>query len=256
MQSSKPASVRSNGSAPREESSESTPLLGSSDTAVAADGDITTHTRNSSGASSLLRSIQDQQSSKKSSAGRWPSLIALTILCLAAAVVTVVAFILPQVVQQYAMQAMVVEPTSISIDSFTATGAIARVSGTFTMDASKVHKKAVRDIGRFGTWLAREVESRPSTVEVMLPDYGGVVVGMAEIPALKVSIRNGHITPIEFLTHVEPGSKDGLRSVADDWLKGTLQDLRVSGRANVALKSGLLSLGTRPVEHMLVLQGK
>jgi hypothetical protein len=257
MSSSKAASIHSHHSAAQpEESNETSPLLGSSDTAVPdAEGEITTRTRNSSAASSLLRSIQGQQA-KKQSESRWPSLIALIVLCLTAAVVTVFAFIVPQVVQDYAMQAMVIEPTSVSIDSFTSTGAIARVKGTFTMDAARVGKKPVRDIGRIGTWIAREIESKPFKVDVLLPDYGNVVVGTAEIPVVKVNIRNGHTTPVEFLTEVEPGSKEGLRSVADDWLKGKLQDLRVSGKADVALKTGFLSLGSRLIEHMLVLKGE
>lgn len=166
----------------------------------------------------------------------------------------VFAFIIPQTVQEYAMEAMVVEPTSLSIDSFTSTGVIAKVKGTFTMDASKVRKKSVRDIGRLGTWIARSVESKPSRLEVMLPDYDNVLIGTAEIPAIEVDIRNGHTTPLEFLTEVEPGSHDGLHRVARDWLDKKMGDLRLQGKASVSLKSGLLSLGTRPVSHELLLK--
>lgn len=256
LSSTKPASAHSSHSIQRDESNETTPLIGSSDTAVEADGDITTRTRNSSAASSMLRRLQEQNPVQKSRLARWPSLVALTLLCITAAVIMVFAFIVPGVVQEYAMQAMVVEPTNLSIDSFTSTGAIARVRGTFTMDASRVKKKAVRDIGRFGTWIAKVVESQPSVVEVVLPHYGQDVVGTAEVPSVKVNIRNGHITPIEFLTHVEPGSKDVLRRVADDWVKGRMQDLEVRGTAKVTLKSGLIALGTQSIMHNLWLQGE
>jgi len=256
LSSTKPASAHSSHSIQRDESSETTPLIGSSDTAVAADGDLITRTRNSSAASSMLRRLQEQNPIQKSGLARWPSLVALTLLCITAAVIMVFAFIVPGVVREYAMQAMVVEPTNLSIDSFTSTGAIARVQGTFTMDASRVTKKAVRDIGRFGTWIAKEVESQLSIVEVVLPHYGQDVVGTAEVPSVKVNIRNGHTTPIEFLTHVEPGSKDVLRRVADDWVKGRMEDLEVSGTAKVTLKSGLFALGTQSIMHSLWLQGE
>jgi len=253
MSSSRPASAHSNSARQHEESTERTPLLASSDTAINADGDITTRTRNSSAASSLLRSIQGHPT-KKSKTGRWPTFVALIALCLSATLIMVFAFIIPQTVQEYAMEAMVVEPTSLSIDSFTSTGVIAKVKGTFTMDASKVRKKSVRDIGRLGTWIARSVESKPSRLEVMLPDYDNVLIGTAEIPAIEVDIRNGHTTPLEFLTEVEPGSHDGLHRVARDWLDKKMGDLRLQGKASVSLKSGLLSLGTRPVSHELLLK--
>jgi len=256
MSSSTPASAHSKSPRQHEQSTESTPLLASSDTAVNADGDITTRTRNSSSASSLLlRSIQGH-STKKSRAGRWPTFIALIALCLSATLIMIFAFIVPQTVQKYAMEAMVIEPTNLSIDSFTSTGLIAKVSGTFTMDASKVQKKAVRDIGRLGTWIASSVESKPSKLEVMLPEYDNIIIGTAEIPAIKVDIRNGHTTPLEFLTEVVPGSRDGLQRVARDWLDKKIGDLRLQGKASVSLKSGLLSLGTRPILHEVVLKGK
>lgn len=238
-----------------EESTENTPLLASSDTAINADGDITTRTRNSSGASSLLRSIQGH-SNKKSKQGRWPTFVALIALCLAAALIMIFAFIVPQTVQEYAMEAMVIEPTSLSIDSFTSTGVIAKVQGTFSMDASKVGKKSVRDIGRFGTWIAGSVESKQSRLEVTLPDYDNVVIGTAEIPAIKVDVRNGHTAPLEFLTEVKPGPHEGLQRVAKDWLDKKLGDLRLMGKASVSLKSGLLSLGIRPISYELVLKSR
>jgi hypothetical protein len=109
------------------------------------------------------------------------------------------AFFAPAVVEEYAKEALVIEPTNLSIDSFTTTGVRARVQALFRMDASRVKNKHVRNIGRFGTWIAREVESQESKVEVYLPEYGNILVGTAAVPRVVVDIQNGHTTAIDFL---------------------------------------------------------
>ena len=208
-------------------------------------------------AESLLRRITSSSSGTgggKSSAvkRRWPSLLALLILCLLAVLIMVFAFFAPSVVEQYATQAVVFEPTSLSIDSFTASGVRARIQGDFSMDASRVKKKSVRDLGRFGTWIAHEAESGESDVEVSLPEYGNVVLGEAHVPGIKVDIRNGHTTHVDFLSDLEPGSKEGIRRIANDWIDGRIGQLRVLGKAEVPLKSGLFHFGTQTVRQELL----
>lgn len=153
------------------------------------------------------------------------------------------------------MQAATFEPTSLSIHSFTTHGVRARVQGDFTMDASKVNKKPTRDLGRFGTWIARKVETGESTVEVSLPEYANVILGTATVPSIKVDVRNTHTTHIDFLTDLQPGDVDGIRRIAKDWLDGTLSELRVNGKASVPIKSGLFSFGTQTISQSLLFAG-
>lgn len=210
-------------------------------------------------AESLLRRLTSSSASsgKKSALGRrWPSLLALLVLCVVAILIMVFAFFAPSVVEQYATQAVVFEPTSLSIDSFTASGVRARIQGDFHMDASRVEKKSVRDFGRFGTWIAHEAESGESDVEVSLPEYGNVVLGKAHVPGIKVDIRNGHTTHVDFLSDLEPGSKEGIRRIANDWIDGRLGQLRVLGKAEVPLKSGIFSFGTQTVRQELLFANK
>lgn len=210
-------------------------------------------------AESLLRRLTSSSigSGKKSTAQRrWPSLLALLILCLVAILIMVFAFFAPSVVEQYATQAVVFEPTSLSIDSFTASGVRARIQGDFRMDASRVEKKPVRDLGRFGTWIAHKAESGESDVEVSLPEYGNVVLGKAHVPGIIVDIRNGHTTHVDFLSDLEPGSKDGIRRIANDWIDGRLGQLRVLGKAEVPLKSGIFRFGTQSVRQELLFANK
>lgn len=202
---------------------------------------------------SLLRTIQGQ-STKKSRLKRWPSLIALIVLCVAIVIILVAGFVAPQVVSEYAKEAVVFEPKSLSIEDFTATGVVARVQGSFLMDASRVKSKPTRDLGRFGTWIAREVETQATVVDVTLPEYDNPAIGSAVIPPINVNIRNGQITPIDFMTELTPGSKEIIRRIADDWMSGRLGQLRVQGIADIIIKSGLITLPTQTISHSLTLE--
>ncbi|GAB7361510.1 hypothetical protein MBLNU230_g1566t1 [Neophaeotheca triangularis] len=234
----------------REPASERTPL-------IPRDGDATEapdQSRSDTSAHFLLSKVNHDNS--KGSKRRWPSLVALVLLCIVVVLILVFAFLTPSMVQEYAQQAVVFEPTSLSIDSFTSSGVRARIQGDFTMDASRVEKKSVRDFGKFGTYIAREVESGESDVKVSLPEYGNVMLGTAQIPSIKVNIRNGHTTHVDFLSDLEPGDVGGIRKIANDWIDGRLGQLRVVGKASVPIKSGMLSFGTQNVIHELLFSNK
>lgn len=249
---SRPSSNRS------QEPLENTPLLSRSDSGPQYDGASTQEPhRVPSPAARSLRSIQNGGSLKSSKDNRrWPTLVAILCLAILAIIIIMGAFFAPAVVEEYAKQALVIEPTNLSIDSFTASGVRARVQANFRMDASKVGNKNVRNIGRFGTWIAREVESKPSKVKVYLPEYGNILIGTADVPSVLVDIRNGHTTGIDFLTDLEPGNVEGIRQVANDWLEGRLGQIRVLGKAEVSLKSGIFSLGSKSVSETMVFEGQ
>lgn len=205
----------------------------------------------SSATSSLLRAIQGHGSSK-SSARRWPSYLALFVLIAVGVLILVGGFFAPEIAQEYAAQAVVFEPTRLSIASFSETGVNARIQGDFVVDASRVQRKPVRDLGRLGSWFVAQAETGHTLVEVSLPEYGDVLLGTADVPRIKVDLRDGTVTNIDFITHVEPGDKDAIRRLAKDWVDGSLGDLRVKGEANVPIKSGLFQFGERALEHTIV----
>ncbi|KAI9723472.1 MAG: hypothetical protein M1828_004202 [Chrysothrix sp. TS-e1954] len=236
-----------------EDTTEDTPLLSrENDDRDEDDDDHQAPSPHSPDASSLLRSLG---SGKRSSWGRWPTFVALSVLSVVVIVILVLGFVTPDIVKEYANQALIFEPTSLSVDSFTKTGIVARVQGDFRMDASRVKKKSIRDLGRFGTSIAKKVETGDMKIDVMLPEYGNLAIGSATVPPITVDIRNGHETQIDFLSEVEPGSFDGLRRIASDWIDGRLGELRVQGNAVVPLKSGIFSLGKHKVSNSLVFKG-
>jgi hypothetical protein len=229
---------------------EQTPLLPSGGSGAA---DQSQAQRQTSARGSLLSSLQGKGKGGKT---RWPSLVALLLLCVLVVLIIVFAFLAPSTVEQYAQQAVVFDPTSLSIAGFTATGVRARIQGNFMIDAGRVRRKPVRDLGKFFTYIAREAESGESEVEVSLPEYGNVVLGTAHVPPIKVDLRNGHKTHVDFLADLEAGDVDGIRRIANDWIDGRLGQLRVLGKATVPLKSGIISLGRQTVVQELLFANK
>ena len=249
------ASTRSKHSNQSKHSEETTPLL-SQDANNPNYGDAQAHDAAPSAAASSLKSLQNGGSSKRKASRRWPTIIALIILGLLVIVILCLGFAAPEVVKEYAREAMVFEPTDLSIDSFTSTGVRARIRGDFTLDASRVQKKPVRDLGRAGTWIAKAVESRSSKVMVFLPEYGNLLLGTADVPPIVVDIRSGHTTHIDVLSDLAAGDLDGIRRIANDWLEGRIGDLSVRGVADVTLKSGIFGLGTQSLAETITFKGE
>ncbi|KAK7555783.1 hypothetical protein IWX49DRAFT_82789 [Phyllosticta citricarpa] len=239
---------------PDDEDTEQTPLLARDERTDEEDDDDDTIQRptRSQAAWSLLGCLRRDTEERKT---RWPSLVALLILCLLVILIMVVGFFAPATVEQYAKEAVVFEPTGLSFQSLTPEGVSVRVQGDFKMDASRVDTKSVRDFGRFGTWLARSVQSGETKVQVVLPDYSSDVVGSAIIPPLRVDIRNGHTTHVDFVADLKPGSFDSVRDMANDWMHGRLSKLKVEGKAQVPLKSGIFPLGTTSIQELFVFGG-
>ncbi len=236
------------------EAEENTPLLSRSSENPRYDGE---EDERPSPATASLRSLQDGESTTRSKGRvRWPTVAAVTTLGTVFIVIILGVFFAPAIVEEYAKESLVVEPTKLSIDSFTATGVRARIQADFRLDASQVRNDAVRNIGRAGTWIAHKVESKESKVEVFLPEYGNLLLGTALIPGIVVSIRNGQTTHLDFLTDLEPGDVDGLRRIANDWLDGKLGQLRVLGKADLDIKSGIIPLGLQSISKSLVFEGQ
>lgn len=252
--SSRPASTRSARSKrdSSRTSDESTPLLARDNSENRANGD-NGERDHSPAASSLLRSLHGKPGARRK--WPWPSIIALLLLCAFTVVIMLLGFFVPETMEEYAMQAKEFDIQSISLPEFTATGARARIQGVFWMNAAKVRRKSVRDLGVFGTWLARKVKSEESTVKVFLPDYDNVVLGTANVPAIEIDIQSGHRNDLDFLVDLEPGDVEGIRAVANDWLDGRLEKLTLQGTADVKLRSGILSLGTQAIAQSLVFEG-
>ena len=227
--------------------SERTPLLSQQDEESQYDAQVNGAT------APAAESLQDNEDGSKKPR-RWPTIIALTLLCVAAVVVCI-GFTVPSIAEEYAQQALVFEPDNLSIDSFTSLGVRARIQGVFYLDASKVRKKPVRDLGRFFTWIAREAETGESDVDVYLPEYDNILLGSATIPSIKVNIRDRYYNHVDILADLEPGDVDGIRRVAKDYLDHRVDSLSIQAVAKVPIRSGLINIGEQTVRQAMKFEG-
>ncbi|KAI0831608.1 hypothetical protein F5Y06DRAFT_281418 [Hypoxylon sp. FL0890] len=236
------------------DSSESTPLLSNTSDTPRYDGEADGHERDDAASNRSQTAVATAASRPTKKSMRWPSFIAMGILGALVIVIVVLAFIVPEAVQDYAQQAAVIEPTNLALESITANGVRARIQANFHLDGSRVTNDHVRRVGRATTWVAYQLESAETKVDVRLPEYDNVLLGSAIVPPLVVNLRDGDVTKFDFVTEIVPGDVAGIRMIANDWLEGRLEKLRLDGVADIRLKSGIVPLGTHTVSESLIFE--
>ena len=245
----------------QDDSSEVTPLLSGSASITRYDGEE--HDAEDDDAqpeTTSPRSADDRPSSSHSlksySSAGWPSIVAGVILISITISIMLVAFFVPAAVEEYAKQAAVLEPTNLSLESITTTGVRARVQANFRLDGSRVRQDGPRRIGRVATWLVGSLGTEKTLVGVYLPEYDNILLGTAILPPMTISVTDGHSTSIDIIAELAPGDADGIRSVANQWLEGKLDRVRLLGKADVSLRTGVLPLGTHSVVESFIVEGQ
>ncbi|KAB5528173.1 hypothetical protein GE09DRAFT_1150615 [Coniochaeta sp. 2T2.1] len=185
---------------------------------------------------------------------RWPSIIAIALLAFLSISAILVAFFVPAAVEEYAKQAAVLEPTNLSLESLTANGVRARIQANFRLDGSRVRNDHVRRVGKATTWIVRALGTEETKVNVTLPEYDNILLGTAIVPPLDIKLVEGETTAIDFVAELTPGDTDGIRMIANEWLEGRLDTLRLKGQTDIKLKSGLIPLGTHTIAESLTFE--
>lgn len=244
----------------REDSGESTPLLSNSTATPRYDGDgdgeEEEHHVDSEDSSPAHPTDASPASSLTKKSRRWASFIAMFILAALIVVIIVLAFVVPQAIQEYAQQAAVIEPTNLSLESITTNGVRARVQANFHLDGSRVSSNHVRRVGRAVTWVAAQLESEQTKVDVRIPKYDNVLLGSAIVPPLLINLRDGDVTQFDIVADILPGDPEGIRIIANEWFEGRLDELRLNGQADLSLKSGIFPLGTHAISESIVFEGQ
>ncbi|KUI67244.1 hypothetical protein VM1G_03526 [Cytospora mali] len=184
---------------------------------------------------------------------RWPSIIAMAILGLLTVAIIFGAFFVPSAVEEYAKEAAVLEPTALSLESITTNGVRARIQANFKLDKLRVENEHVRRVGSATTWFVRKLSTDSTQVNVYLPEYGDILLGSLGLPPLTINI-NGDNTVIDFVAELMPGEADSIRTIANEWLEGRLGRLRVQGKADITLRTGIIPLGTHAVSESLTFE--
>ncbi|KAI6248210.1 hypothetical protein HI914_03505 [Erysiphe necator] len=185
----------------------------------------------------------------------WPTLISIIVTVSLTIMILLVVFIGPSFIGKYAKEAISIEPTKLSVDSFTSTGLEARVQADFKVDASQVSNKYLRNFGRFSSWIAKKVGSNQSVVQVFLPEYDNLLIGIITVPRFVVDIRNDHTTSLDLLLKIDLENKNGIRIITNKWLDGSLDRIQILAKANIALKTGIISLPTQSMSKLLIFEG-
>lgn len=199
---------------------------------------------------------QRKNGKKKKGWERQPSTLALLLLCIAATFIVILCFITPATVEEYAKDAVQFTPEQLAVDEFTSDGARIDVRGDIAVDAKRVRKGFTRTVGRVATWIFGKVKSGHGDVEVLVPEFGDMVLGTAKVPPMVVNIRNGHTTAVAFKSEVKPGPASDLKMLADDWIKGRLGNLNVKGKIAVPLTVGLIPVGETRLSRTFEVQSK
>lgn len=185
-----------------------------------------------------------------------PSFVALVLfLCASLITILLVGFFAPAAASKYAKEALVLDVTSLSVDSLTDHGVRVRIQATIKVDAKRVTSSAVRSLGRAGTWMVRNVSTDVAKINVYLPDYAGGLLGTATAPPMVIRVRNGQTTELDFVSDVELGSREVIRNLANDYLTGRLGRVRVLGVADLSLRSGLLNFGAQKISEEVAFEG-
>ncbi|PHH65118.1 hypothetical protein CDD81_3249 [Ophiocordyceps australis] len=185
---------------------------------------------------------------------RWASLSAIAVLAVLVITIIVLGFVLPPAVKEYAEQAVVIEPTSLSLESLTSSGVRARIQANFRLDGSRVADDTTRRLGRFATAIVRTLGTGETKVDVLLPHYGDSLLGVAVLPPMTLDLVDGHNNQLDFVTEIMPGDAETMRRIVNEWLEGKLDQLKVTGAASLRLQSGIMPLGTHFVMESLVLE--
>ncbi len=239
-----------------EESSESTPLLLSSAATPRYDGERDDAHHGDAASIASRASRASSARSAKSRSVRWPSVIAMIVLAAFALAIMLLAFVVPSAVEEYAKQATVVEPTNLSLVSITSNGVRARIQANFRLDGQRVVNEHVRRVGRAATWLVGELGTGETKINVYLPEYNNVLLGTAAVPSLKVKIADGRNNAVDFVADLVPGDAEGIRTIANEWLEGRLDIVRVRGQADIQLRAGIFPLGTHSIAESLTFEGQ
>ena len=237
---------------------ESTPLLSTSNTTPRYNGERDDPDRASlasAGASPSEDAEPQTRSTKKLT--RWPSIIAALILMVLAASIAIGAFFVPAAVEEYAKEAIVIEPTNLALESITTDGVRARIQANFRLDATRVKNVHVRRVGQFTTWLAKELATDETRVKVFWIDHDNMLLGTAGLPPLTITIANGHNTELDIVADLAPGDADTIRTIANQFLAGKMDTIRVRGTTDITVKTRFnIPLGTHSVSETMEFEGQ
>jgi len=191
--------------------------------------------------------------------------------------IIILSFVLPDALEQYALQAAQFYPSGVVVlppesahalgplgskasasdDPKTAGSLRLRVTGNFSLDSSRVKQPFIRAIGRFATALGHRAETGATVANITLPDYDGDnIVASATVAPIRLDIRSGRMNQVEALVDVAPPvNADVIKDLLQDVIQHGVRRATVGALVSTSIKSGVFSLGRVSFSHILLLTG-
>ncbi|KAK7205302.1 hypothetical protein BZA70DRAFT_277811 [Myxozyma melibiosi] len=157
----------------------------------------------------------------------------------------------------YAKQSINLNLTSVSIVQMSSNGIHTHVVGEISFNSSRVQDRTTRAVGRIATLIMRKAETKETTMDISHVDESGhpITIGQASVPNIVVDIRDGHTTPIDFISTVKDvAAISDIAKLVEEYLHGELNGAVFRGDVDLPLRSGILPLGTHHVAHDVHLQ--
>ena len=184
---------------------------------------------------------------------RWPSIIALTALCVVIILIIVFAFITPSVVREYARQAAEIETPRFALEDVSKDSVKIRVKVNGRLNAEKVKHGFTRNLGKFATAIGRRVSAGSTTVSILNDSRD--TLALVSLPSQTLDIRNGHWNHLDIPSQIKPDDLKAIKKLAKKALHGDLKELALIGSANVPLKVHGIALGTHAIQEKITFEG-
>jgi hypothetical protein len=186
----------------------------------------------------------------------WWTILSVIILLIITVNIIVFAFVIPSSTQSYATQATTYSLQNVQVEDYTETGFVATVQVNVTIDASRVSSKGARNLGLFATSIFKHVYTEPCNVSILLPQYNGVQVAFANLPALTIDVRNHHINLLNITSNVTITNEAVAVQLVGDYLAGRRHEIDTIGETDVHIKAGIIPLGRHHVRQEIVVRGR
>lgn len=184
---------------------------------------------------------------------RWPSIIALTTLLVIIIAIIIFAFIAPSVLREYAQQAAEIDTPRFALEEVSKDSVKIRVKVDGRLNADKVKGGFTRNIGRFATALGGRVSAGATTVSIISDSHK--TLALVSLPPQALNIRNGKWNHLDVPSEIEPKDLEAIKKLAQDALRGDMEELALTGAANIPLKVRGISLGTHAFSEKVTFEG-
>ena len=193
--------------------------------------------------------------------GRWHTILAIGLLCLIIIFILVLLFVAPVLVQQYAVEAAVVDIQSVRLIQVAQEQqeGVMQVQASVMLDKERVRSGWARAFGVMAASVFRSVSTTgDAMVGIGVKGYGGSSNNLvsAVLPSpLLIKLQPGYRTQLDVQSIVRVEDADGIEDVVKAVLDGAVDKLDVVAQTQVGIRAGrFIPLGVRTFEQALLVR--